>query len=294
MRSSQATVGATPTRIALVWFLVWQCLVSKTAFAEEADLVKTNLPLWELGAGVAAVSQPHYFGADDSRTYVLPIPYFKYRGEILRADRGGIRARLLESDRFSLGISGGGSFPVDSDDSDERRGMPDLDVLAEIGPNLRIDLIRQDDLQLQFQWPIRGAFSFGDDFGDYQGWTTNPRFVARMPIDDWTYVTSIGPIYSDARYHAYRYDVAPQFATADRPVYESSSGLTAWRFGFDMRRDINNMRISAFIRYFNMREAENRDSPLFRREHNVSAGVTIAWVLARSKRLVSIDDDELE
>ncbi|MFK7733208.1 MAG: MipA/OmpV family protein [Pseudomonadales bacterium] len=263
-------------------------IVTLVASADE------ELPLWELGLGVAAVSQPHYFGAADSRAYVLPIPYFKYRGDVFRADRGGIRARLFESDRVSLGISGGGSFPVDSEDDDARRGMPDLDVLAEIGPNLRVDLVENEDLHLQFQLPIRGTFSFGDDNGDYQGWTSNPRLVAKMSSGEWDFTSSFGPIFSDQKYHAYTYDVAPEFVTAERGAYTASSGYTALRLGLNVDRYYRNMVIAGFVRYFNMQGAKNDASPLFRRDHNFSAGITVSWILKRSKRTVRVSDDDLE
>ncbi|MEM8499777.1 MAG: MipA/OmpV family protein [Pseudomonadota bacterium] len=253
-----------------------------------------QLPLWELGVGVAAVSQPHYFGAAESRAYVLPIPYFKYRGDVFRADRGGIRARLFESEKISLGISGGGSFPVDSEDDEARRGMPDLDVLAEIGPNLRVDLVENEDLHLQFQLPVRGTFSFGDDAGDYQGWTSNPRLVAKMRSGEWGLVSSFGPIISDQKYHAYIYDVAPEFVTPERGAYTASSGYTALRLGLNLNRYYRNMFINGFVRYFNMQGAQNDTSPLFRREHNFSAGITVSWVLTRSKRTVRAKDEDLE
>lgn len=265
---------------------VLSCSVSISADEE--------LPVWELGVGVAALSQSHYFGAADSRAYVLPIPYFKYRGDVFRADRGGIRARLFESEKVSLGISGGGSFPVDSEDDEGRRGMPDLDVLAEIGPNLRLDLVENDELHLQFQLPIRGTFSFGDDAGDYQGWTSNPRLVAKMSSGEWDLISSFGPVFSDQKYHAYIYDVAPEFVTPERGAYTASAGYTALRFGLNVNRYYRNMFINGFVRYFNMKGVENDTSPLFRREHNFSAGITVSWVLKRSKRTVRISDENLE
>lgn len=271
-----------------VFIVVTVSFGAATANAEE------ELPLWELGVGIAALSQAHYFGAADSRTYVLPIPYFKYRGDVFRADRGGIRARLFESDRVSLGISGGGSFPVDSEDDDARRGMPDLDVLAEIGPNLRVDLVENDDFHLQFQLPVRGTFSFGDDAGDYQGWTSNPRLVAKMNSGAWGLVSSFGPVFSDQKYHAYIYDVAPEFVTPERPAFTASSGYTALRLGLNVNRYYRNMFINGFVRYFNLQGAKNEASPLFRREHNFSAGITVSWVLKQSKRTVRVSDEDLE
>jgi hypothetical protein len=50
-----------------------------------------ELPLWEVGAGVAVIDFPDYRGADERRVLVLPFPYVVYRGELLQADREGLR-----------------------------------------------------------------------------------------------------------------------------------------------------------------------------------------------------------
>ncbi|MFK8019360.1 MAG: MipA/OmpV family protein [Pseudomonadales bacterium] len=253
-----------------------------------------QLPAWELGVGIAALSQPHYLGANDSRVYVLPIPYFKYRGKILRADRNGLRARLFESERFSLGISGGGSFPVDSEDNELRTGMPDLDVLAELGPNLKMDIVDSAALHLQFELPVRAAFAFGDDAGNYEGWTSNPRLSAHMPVGDWNLKSSFGLIFSDQKYHQYSYGVDAPFSTASRAEYRASAGYTGLNWGFSLNRYFKNMHTNLFFRYFNMQGAENEDSPLFAREHNISAGITVSWILKRSKRMVTAEQDDRE
>lgn len=253
-----------------------------------------KLPLWEVGPGLATFAQPHYLGADDSEVYAVPIPYFKYRGKVIRADRGGIRARLFESERLDLGFSGGGSFGVDSKDSETRRGMPDLDVLAEMGPNLRYKLVDNDSMLLQFQWPVRAAFSFGDKFGQYEGWTSNPRLTAKIPIGEWDYTTTFGPIFSDQNYHDYTYSVAPEFATAERAAYEADGGYTGLRMGLGASRYFKNgWTVNLFARYYDLHGAENRNSPLVRREHNFSAGIMVAWLFKRSKTMVEIDDEGL-
>lgn len=261
--------------------------------ASSAQAAEQELPLWELGAGVAALTQPHYLGSSQDKAWVLPIPHFKYRGKYIRADRGGLQARLFQSERMSVGISGGGSFPVDSEDDDARQGMPDRDALAEVGPNLRVDLVDNEQLHLQFQWPIRAAFSFGDDFGDYQGVTSNPRLVAKMLINDWTYTTNVGPVFSDQRYHAYDYDVPVAFSTPNRAAFESEAGYTGLRAGFAMTRYFKNINVNVFANYYNLSGAENDGSPLFQEEHNISAGIAVTWVFRRSKTMVTIDDENL-
>ena len=44
-------------------------------------------PLWELGLGIAGFRFDDYRGSDHTNTYLLPLPFFAYRGPILRADR---------------------------------------------------------------------------------------------------------------------------------------------------------------------------------------------------------------
>ena len=56
-------------------------------FAQE----KQSSPLWELGLFAGAAQIPHYRGSDEYNIYVLPLPYFIYRGEIIRAGKNGIK-----------------------------------------------------------------------------------------------------------------------------------------------------------------------------------------------------------
>src|SRR5215510_8004444 len=52
---------------------------------------RADQPLWEAGLGVGVLRLPDYRGSDQSRTWVLPVPYIAYRGDILKADREGAR-----------------------------------------------------------------------------------------------------------------------------------------------------------------------------------------------------------
>ena len=94
------------------------------SIAQEKDL-----PLWEVGGGATYLRVPDYRGSEDVRNYVLPIPWFVYRGEIFRADRDGARARLFDSERVKVNLSVSGSVPVDSDRNRAREGMEDLSPL---------------------------------------------------------------------------------------------------------------------------------------------------------------------
>ena len=67
-------------------------------------------PLWEAGLGVAGLHFPDYRGSSQSRDYVLPAPYFVYRGEFLKADRHGLRGIFFRTDRLDLNLSVGASL----------------------------------------------------------------------------------------------------------------------------------------------------------------------------------------
>src|SRR6185503_20986565 len=101
-------------------------------------------PLWELGGGATAFRLPDYRGSDESRNYLYPIPYFVYRGHLLRVDRQGARAVLVEANRLEIDLSASATPPVDSEKNKARQGMPGLDPTVEIGPQVNYTLARND------------------------------------------------------------------------------------------------------------------------------------------------------
>lgn len=114
-------------------------------------------PLWEIGAGIAGISLPDYRGSDVTQTYVLPIPYFIYRGEILKADQNGLRGMLFDSDKLEINVSLNGTVPVDSEDNPARRGMADLKPTIELGPTVNVHLWQTSNqkMKLDFRAPVR-------------------------------------------------------------------------------------------------------------------------------------------
>jgi outer membrane protein len=83
-------------------------------------------PLWEAGIGVAGLHFPDYRGSSHTRNYALPAPYIVYRGDIVQADRGGLRGRIARSENLDLTLSAGASLPVHSEDNPARAGLPAL------------------------------------------------------------------------------------------------------------------------------------------------------------------------
>ena len=67
--------------------------------------VADSRPLWEWGLGPSVVSFSDYPGSASTHRYTLPLPYVRYRGTFLRADREGLRGVLLDTPRISLNVS---------------------------------------------------------------------------------------------------------------------------------------------------------------------------------------------
>src|SRR5690606_7190588 len=99
-------------------------------------------------AGIALIAQgaADYRGSNHYRPYAVPLPYFLYRGRVLKADRDGVRGDFWSNHRMEFNISVDGSLNGNSDDNRLRRGMPELESAVEFGPSLNIRLTG-DNLQ---------------------------------------------------------------------------------------------------------------------------------------------------
>ena len=109
-------------------------------------------PLWEWGIGGGGAYVPDYPASDNYQLRGLGVPYFIYRGDILRVGDGGVRAMAVDDPTFELDVSLSGALNADSEDNEARRGMPDLDFLVGLGPQLRINL---NDKTARTTWDLR-------------------------------------------------------------------------------------------------------------------------------------------
>jgi hypothetical protein len=103
-----------------------------TVASLQADPPETGLPLLELGVGAALYHQPSYPGSDVRVTTAFPFPYLIYRGDWLRIDRS-LQGILYETQRLKVDLSAGATALVESDESNAREGMPDLDRTFDLG-----------------------------------------------------------------------------------------------------------------------------------------------------------------
>jgi len=250
-------------------------------------------PLWEFGMGATGLRIPDYRGSDQNRSYLLPIPYFVYRGDKVRVDRQGPRAKVFESPRLELDFSAFITPPVDSAKNHAREGMPDLDPTVELGPQINLIVARDlvKDWRFDLRLPVRAVVATDIKHSRGAGYTVFPHayysghpelFGAR-----WNLGVTTGLLFGSRDYHAYFYNVAPQFATPQRPAYEAPGGYSGAVVSGSLGRRFGKLWAGGFVRYDTLRGAAFEPSPLVRQSYSVIAGVAFAWVFAESAERVA-------
>jgi outer membrane scaffolding protein for murein synthesis (MipA/OmpV family) len=252
-------------------------------------------PLWEVGAGVTGLSFPDYRGSDQTRIYFLPIPYFVYRGEFLKADRNGVRGTFFNNDSVELNASLNASFPVDSKDNRARQGMADIKPTVEVGPAVDWTMWRSPDNSriLTLQVPARAAFTVQSS-PKFIGWVFTPRLnldlVNFAGMQGWNVGLLSGPRFSSRQHHAYFYSVAPADARPGRNAYDAGGGYAGTQFLASLSKRFPSWWFGAFARYDSLAGAVFEDSPLVKQRHYAAAGFAVAWIFDESKHMV-VDGD---
>ncbi|MGH8444478.1 MAG: MipA/OmpV family protein [Solimonas sp.] len=257
---------------------------------EQTTQPRDTLPKWEAGVLFAGLTLPDYPASDEYRTIVVPVPYFVYRGRTLRSsEEEGSRLRQKLAPNVEIDVSGGGALSSDSNGSKARRGMPDLDYLVELGPNLRLSYDGpRPHSQIVVNLPLRAVVSLGSGV-DWQGVLFAPelayiseRFLGgRLSLRG-----SLSSEFSSTQLQRYFYGVAPRYATAERPAYQADAGYLGSSLGLRASYAFT-PTIDGFIglRWYNHAGAANADSPLFRNENGYSATLGVSWSFWESKEM---------
>ena len=265
--------------------LAMAALMAPAAAQQLAPTPDPDLPLWEVGLFGGAASTPAYPGSEDRSTRALVLPMVIYRGKVLRADRSGVGARLINTERVELDLGFALSLPARSDDVAVRAGMPDLRSLLEFGPRLKVLLAEPTATsRVRLELPLRVPIELKSGFRR-QGLVFEPRvvFEAGDGTGKWQADANVGAVFGNARLHRYFYEVEPRYATATRPAYHASGGLLMTRLGLSLSRRLSpDWRVFGFTRYDNYSHASNRDSPLFLRNSGLSVGAGFTWTIHRS------------
>lgn len=271
-----------PTR-ARALALACAALLCPLAHAQE-DESEAGLALWEVGGLGFGVRQQAYPGADEHVNRGLVLPFVIYRGKYLRADRQTAGVRAVKTDNVEVDIGFAGAFGSSSKDIDARRGMPDLGTLVEFGPRIKWKLGEAWGGRFRADLPLRGVFDLSDGMA-HRGWSLEPEIGYRRSMDNgWSWGTSVSAVIGDRRINRTLYGVAPQYATADRPAYQASSGLVTWRLQATLSSALTrDWRVFGFARLDNVSGAANRDSPLVRQTNGGTVGIGVAYTWLRSE-----------
>jgi outer membrane scaffolding protein for murein synthesis (MipA/OmpV family) len=243
-------------------------------------------PLWELGGVAIGVSQQAYPGSDQKVNKALALPFFVYRGEVLRADRDTAGIRALKTQNFEIDVGVAGSFGSGSGSIDARQGMPELGTLVELGPRLKWKLgAAPGNGQWRAEIPLRGVFDLSNRF-DHKGLSFEPKLIYEgLSTSGWRYNASIGAIFADAKLAQTFYEVNSAQATALRPAYAASSGLVAWRLGSTFSRNLSpDLRLFGFARLDTVAGAANERSPLVRQTTGATFGMGVTYNWLRSEQ----------
>lgn len=255
-----------------------------------------QLPVFEVGIAGGGGSIPAYPASNENQWRGLLVPYFIYRGDVVRSDDGGVRARASLADGIELSVSASGGVNASSDDVTARAGMPDLQWLGEVGPNLRFILWRGEDEAAPERFvvdtPLRAVFSTDWSSVSFRGFTFAPDIAyerlhvfsqyARLRV-------SAGVLFGSDAYTDYFYQVDPQYAQPGRPAYNAQAGYVGARLSVSYRLPLSE-RLSIVVggRIENFSGARNADSPLYRSEWNGTVVAGFAFSLWRSEARVDV------
>ena len=262
----------------------WLALAAWAAAPAQADA-----PLWELGAGVAALQVPHYRGSAQAHRWLLPVPYVVLRGRVLRADRDGTRAVLFETERSHLDLSLDASPPARSRDNRARTSMPDLAATVEIGPKFNLVLGRGEGWKLDLRLPLRAAFAL-DGGAQPLGWTFAPVLHVDLRTQGWALAFAGGPLAAGRRYHGHFYGVAPAYATAGRAPYAAAGGAAGWGLSARAAYRAGPWWLAGYLRVDDLAGARIRASPLVTQPRHWTLGLALSRVLWTSATQVPQPD----
>ena len=275
--------GAPPARAArrLPGLAVMLVIAGATAGPAHAEL-----PLWELGIGLGVLRVPHYRGSEQDHTWLLPVPYLVYRGEIFRSDREGTRALLVDTERADLDLSLGAGPPASSRDNRARAGMPDLAPSVEFGPRLNLRLAKGAGWRVDMRLPVRAVVTVGKPSSAI-GWLSSPVLDLALRRHGWTVGLQGGPLFASRRYHAYYYDVDPAYATAARAAFRSDGGFAGWGLTASASSRFGDWWLGAYLRVDSVAGARFAGSPLVTRRDNLGIGLAASWIFKVSDERVA-------
>jgi outer membrane scaffolding protein for murein synthesis (MipA/OmpV family) len=254
--------------------------------------INESQPLWEIGVGGGAIEVADYPASGERNFIALAAPYLVYRGDVFRVGgESGMRAVVVETSDFELDLSFGGAFSADSEDNTSRAGMPELDFLFEVGPQLiyRVKDFKFDqggDGRLKARLQARAVYSTDFNRIDERGFVIEPTLSYQQRgvlFKETGLRVSLSLNFATEKLHDYFYQVDSTFANSNRTPYDAKGGYLGAEFSlglsFPIRKNIRGFLAGSAQLH---QGSANQDSPLYEKDITYSFGIGFVWRLYES------------
>jgi len=246
--------------------------ISGNAFAQERPTQEG----WRVTVGAGALYAPAYEGDDTYRLSVLPNVQVAYGERFFASVQDGVGYRLVNEPSFRAGPiarlkfaraeDGDQPFAITGEDSDDLRGLGDVDASAELGGFIEYD-IGALTLSLEARQAISGHDGFVADLG--------ARWSGRAQILGQDVIWSAGPRlrFVDDTYNAAYFGVTPtQAGASGLAVYQAGGGLYSYGLStsliFPLTRD--GRWAGVLVGGYDQLEGDAAASPLVEQRGNAS------------------------
>lgn len=242
--------------------LLMSFAATQTAQAQPAD------EGWRLSAGGGALLAPSYEGDDDYQLSVLPSVEIAYGSRFRASVENGARYALINEQtlragpigriRFAREEDGSRTFAVSGDDTDDLRGLGDVDTSIELGGYAEYDIGA-----LTLSAEVRQAVSGHDGAVAEMA----ARWSGRGELFDAPIVWSVGPrarIVDDRFNRAYFGVDAAQSVASGLPVFSPSGGLHSYGIGASVIMPVGSDWAAVLVVGYDRLAGEPADSPLVR------------------------------
>ena len=257
-----------------------------SAMAQTGLAAQEIKPLWEIGAGALAVTQPAYPGAGSSASRVFALPYVVYRGQFLRAEQSSLGLRAIKTPRYEFDIGFAASVGSSANDVPARAGMADIGTLVEFGPRLKVNLgdVSNGPSGIWVELPLRGVFDLSSGLAN-RGASFEPQLSFDVPLPGgWRGGASVSAIFGTQKLNQTFYEVSAPEATGLRPAYSAQPGLLATRATLAASKRLTpDLRILGFMRLDSVAGGANSGSSLIERTTGTSLGLGLAYTFGRSQ-----------
>lgn len=253
--------------------------------------------LWEMNFAAFGRHGPSYPASEETQGDFIPLPFPVYRGTFFRLGDdtdAPMRGRVFRTDRIKLDIDFDLIFGSDSDDIAARLGMPDLDLLLEVGPELELKFVDRGWLAADafLALPVRGAFSWDGLDPSFEGLVFAPelKFTRDFGKERQQVKLRITPSFASDGYMDYYYEVAPAFATGQRTAFAAEGGYLGTEIALSLRWPVaKRLELWGGIRQGFYSGAKNDDSPLFTDDTTTTIYAAFMYRFWESKRRAEAD-----